>query len=126
MNYVALLVLSGMCLFVLWLIFTPFAVGYDYFPNNIDTLKENTIVCVVDPPKEYLFHILKAVNSWDYYMNTNWYTVKVIQLELFECDATVVFGNPMDVFDDVRNDIKCRTMSTSRARTLTLVSGFPV
>lgn len=81
------------------------ASAFDYIPNNIYTLEENTIVCVVDPPRKDLFYILKAVNSWDYYMNTDWYTVKVIEIEyLDECDATVLFMNPTVVFDDTQNN----------------------
>lgn len=104
MNYPTLLLSSLICLFVFLLIFIPFASGYDYFPNNVYTLKENSVVCVVDPPREHLFNILKAVNSWDSYMHSNWYTVKVIHVELFDCDATVVFDNPMNIFDDTDNE----------------------
>ena len=106
MKYVAALIWALICLGIIFLFLFSIskADAFDYFPNNLDTLQENAVICVIDPPKEYLFYILKAVNSWDHYMNTNWYTVKVIHLELFDCNAAIIFKSPVDVFDDTQNE----------------------
>ena len=81
------------------------AYAFDYFPNNVYTLKENGVVCVLNPPPDKKFYILKGINAWDRYMGLNYYTVKVITYEFFDCNATLVFANPATLWPDTDNHL---------------------
>jgi len=111
-NYVALLVLSGMCLFVLWLIFTPFAVGYDYFESfyRVSGWYEQPLICIINPQPEWKYYAIHAVDIWERQLHEMAiyeydYRITVYDKVKERCTATISFGSPNEVWSKFKSEV---------------------
>ena len=107
MNYATLLVWSAICLFVIWLIFAPFANAVDYFPNTTNLNKaggwtHTPIVCLDNPPDK--FNALRAAKSWELAfqerLQSHQYDYRILIVDVWDdrCNILMTFEDPNNIW----------------------------
>ena len=121
MNH-GIIVLSIICILLIIGSIALVYAEHDYFSPYLKW-KEVPIICLVDIPREDLYYVIRATDSWkeasDHYTNTTNYTIKVTSTgEMVECDGYLHFSKqfnpnpftgvvPVGVTDCSSVTIKC-------------------